>query len=220
MTNESSLHDRSASLPQRCWLVLDASTSMTGERVKCLNEGLKLFAKTIRTHTRLSSLVCLGIISFGDSAIIECPLTLADQWEPPELIPQGSTRLVLGLHTALDELAQGLKEGAGDWVVLITDGVPNYDEEISSLITRLESLYRRKAVRLIAVVVNGTDPTVLLKLTHPEAPPYRLRDLRFDRLFTWLVDVLAEPGCFPGSLPSALAWDQPISLNPTKPCKQ
>ncbi|HAA17151.1 MAG TPA: hypothetical protein DCE41_37740 [Cytophagales bacterium] len=191
-----------------CWLVLDASTSMAGKRAAQLNEGLAHLKQAILAHPVLATKLQLGIISFGDESKILCPLSPLSGLDLPKIEPHGGTRMVAGLTTALDALPQQAAQEA-PWIILITDGVPNYDEDVQSLISRLEDLYAQQALKLIAVGVNGADHKVLKQLTHHHAPPYRLQDLRFDRLFDWLVEIWEQPHQYPDRLPEALGWSDP-----------
>ncbi len=80
-----------------CVLVLDTSTSMAGEKIAQLNEGLQTFQHELRSDEIAQSRVEVAVVTFGPVQIA-VPFTSASEFKAPELVTTGDTPLGAALN--------------------------------------------------------------------------------------------------------------------------
>lgn len=176
-----------------CLLLLDTSTSMRGERMRQLNEGLQTFRQQLNADSLAAKRVEVGIVTFGPVQI-QSEFTSAEHWVPPHLDANGATpmgeAIVAGLDL-VDQRKQVYREQGisyyRPWLFLITDGGPTdrWDEAA----TRVKAAESAKAGSFFAVGVEGADMDTLAKIAVRE--PLQLNGLDFGSLFTWLSNSMA-----------------------------
>ena len=194
-----------------CILVLDASASMAGHRVKALNQGLQHFQAGLLAQPELAQQTSLGIVTFGDAVhTLQAPAPVTEI-TMPAVKPKGNTKLVAGMHQALALLNQ-MEAPHAPWVVLVTDGVPNYDEDVNGLVYTLNQARATMAFTFVAVGINGADQKLLQSLTGYDTPPYHLRDLCFDQFFDWLLRAMSQHRLAQPGLPPAHTWAHEAQL--------
>lgn len=178
-----------------CVLLLDVSSSMQGDAIKALNEGLKAFQREVSGDTIAARRVEIAIVTFGSSANVVQDFVTVDQFLPPELHAGGQTFLGAGIETALNLLEQrkAAYRNSGvayyrPWVFLITDGAPvgEPDAVVESSRARLVAEQESGKLVFFAVGTESADFQRLGTFTTATRPPLQLRGVQFVQLFEWL----------------------------------
>lgn len=177
-----------------CVLLLDTSRSMTGERIKALNDGLMAYRDELLKDPLASQRVETAIVTFGGKAaqVIQDFVTI-DSFPPPLLQADGLTLMGEGIHLALDLLetrkAQYKAHGVAyyrPWLFLITDGEPKGEaaDVVAQAAERIKTEETAKRVVFFAVGVKGANMQKLSEFTTRRL--LKLRGLRFVDMFVWL----------------------------------
>ncbi len=178
-----------------CVLLLDVSSSMQGDAIKALNEGLKAFQREVSGDLIAARRVEIAIVTFGSSANVVQDFVTVDQFLPPELNAGGQTFLGAGIETALNLLEQrkAAYRNSGvayyrPWVFLITDGAPvgESDAVVESSRARLVAEQESGKLVFFAVGTESADFQRLGTFTTATRPPLQLRGVQFVQLFEWL----------------------------------
>src|SRR5688572_33007518 len=112
-----------------CVLLLDTSSSMSGEPMDELNRGFALFCEEIKKDDLAKKRAEVAVITYGGRARVEIPFTEGRDLQPRQLAASGDTPMGAALNLALDQLAQqkqayrqaGL-EYYRPWLFVLTDG--------------------------------------------------------------------------------------------------
>lgn len=175
-----------------CVLVVDVSTSMYGDKMEELNDGIATFAQELKTDQLAALRTEVAIVTFGSNAEVIQDFVTADQFEPPILVTNSTTMMGAGINLALDKIEER-KQSYGDngvddyrpWLFLITDGVPTEASQvIEEASQRLGDTENEKRVAAFSVGVEGADMDVLTKISPRR--PLALKGLEFSSMFVWL----------------------------------
>jgi uncharacterized protein YegL len=116
------------------YLLLDCSTSMSGEPIQAVQDGVQLLISTLRQDPYALETACLSVITFDTDARQLVPLTDVISFQAPEIRAQGVTSLGKALQLAAEkisaEVVKTTPDRRGDWkplVFLMTDGMPTDD---------------------------------------------------------------------------------------------
>ena len=180
-----------------CCFVLDISGSMNGEPIQELNHGLKDFHLEIQNDETTSQRLEVAIVTFNDCVNIVQKPALVENFSPPELIAGGYTKLVDGVREAMrlvDERKQWYKKTGQQylrpWIVLITDGAPDSDQDVDGLAREIQGGMNSKNFVFLAVGVQNADMEVLKKISGSmngqPVDPLRLKGLKFAEFFQWM----------------------------------
>ena len=199
-----------------CVLLLDTSSSMFGDPISQLNEGLKVFQQDLMDDAIARRRVEVSILTFGGTVELVQDFVTVDQLQPPQLHASGGTPMGQGMDRALDRIAMRLNVYAQagvpktlPWIFLITDGAPTDDWHRAAERVRAKG----HEVAFFAVGVGGgANMHTLSQIATPERPPVKLDGLKFRELFKWLSSSLkpasrANPGQ-QTALPSPENWVQ------------
>lgn len=176
-----------------CVLLLDTSKSMTGEPVRALNEGLKVFRDELMKDTLARQRVEVAIVTFGGAVQVIQNFVTVDSFPPPVLTATGQTPMGGGIIQALDliDARKGMYRANGityyrPWVFMITDGAPKGEplETTRAAIDRVKGEENAKKVVFFAVGVEGANMKLLSKISVRQ--PLKLKGLRFVDMFVWL----------------------------------
>jgi uncharacterized protein YegL len=171
-------------------LLLDTSSSMSGQPIKELSRGVGVFKEDVQRDTKASLSVEVAIVSFGPVQLIQDFVTI-DQLTPPQLEADGYTPMGEAIEYAIS-LLEGRKEvykANGiqyyrPWIFLITDGAPTDSWHNAAQLVRQGELDRKFC--FFAVGVEGADMKTLRQIAPPERPPVLLNGIDFQPLFVWL----------------------------------
>lgn len=198
-----------------CVLVLDVSGSMQGEPIQELNHGLQQFYADVSEDDALAPKLEIGIVEFDSRARCLQEPALLDHFTMPTLKTKGTTALVDGMQMGIQMIRQRKDywKNAGvkyyrPWLVLITDGAPDSDQDIQGLAQEIQQNNATKAFQFLAVGVQGADINILRQIAGTE--PASLKGLNFAQFFTWLSASMSMIGSSVEgqavNLPSPNAW--------------
>ena len=171
-----------------CILLLDTSTSMQGDSINELNNGLRAFRQELFEDSLSLKRVEIAVITFGPVTVVQ-DFTTADRLRPMQLEASGETPLGAAVARGLTLLKQrkellrsnGIKLFR-PWIFLMTDGVPTDKwQHLPEIIRHGEE---NKSFSFFALGVNNADFSVLRQIAVRE--PMKLSGVRFQEFFLWL----------------------------------
>ena len=174
-------------------LLLDVSSSMGGDRIRELQDGLTAYKDDLAGDGLARKRVEVAIVTFGGSVDTIQNFTTADSFTPPTLAVNGDTPMGQAVVAGLNLLDQRKQEyrnnGIGyyrPWVFLITDGGPTdiNTPQWPEAIQRVKAGEEAKAFAFFGVGVQDADMERLGQLCVRE--PMKLKGLQFRTLFQWL----------------------------------
>ena len=171
-----------------CLLLLDVSSSMSGEPITELNEGLKAFRDELLADPLASKRVEVACITFGP-VHVATEFETAGVFQPPWLRALGETPMGAAIKSGV-ELVRLRKEAYRSngiafyrpWIFLITDGEPT--DAWAEAAKKVKEGEAQKAFAFFAVGVKGANMAVLKQISVRE--PLKLKGVRFRGLFQWL----------------------------------
>ncbi len=171
-----------------CVLLLDKSSSMSGQPISELNNGLKTFEEELKKDKLAALRVEVAIVAFGPVNLRQDFVT-ASQFNAPSLVATGDTPMGAAIHLALDCIDNRKKTYKSNgitcyrpWVFLVTDGAPTDDWQLAA--ARVHEAENNKKVAFFAVGVENADMGVLRQIA--TRTPLKLRGLCFKEMFLWL----------------------------------
>lgn len=178
-----------------CVLLIDVSSSMSGEPIRAVNEGLAAFQRETANDATASRRVEVAVITFGNGATVVQDFVTVDQFVPPELQAGGQTHMGAGIDAALDLLGRRKEVYKANgiayyrpWIFMLTDGSP-YGEPDAVVEAARQRLQAELAGNKTAFFAVGTETANFQKLqafTAANRPPMKLNGLKFVDLFVWL----------------------------------
>ncbi len=177
-----------------CVLVLDVSGSMTGKPINELNQGLQDFYNEIKADSTTANRLEISIIEFSSDVDLLLEPSLVENFTiMPTLITKGTTKIVDGVREAIRkvESRKAWYKQTGQpyyrpWIILITDGAPDSDQDVNGLANEIRAATASKKFVFFAVGVKGANMDVLTKISSPAMPPAPLQGLKFKSFFEWL----------------------------------
>ncbi len=176
-----------------CCFVLDVSGSMSGAPISELNRGLQEFHQEIKNTSVLANRLEVSVVEFCDQTNVLISPQLADQFTMPTLIARGTTKMVDGIRKGIeiiDDRKKWYKQSGQPylrpWIVFITDGEPDSDQDINQLANELRKGEQDKKFVFLVVGVQGANMNILKQLAAPNLPPAMLDGLKFASFFKWM----------------------------------
>lgn len=176
-----------------CALLLDTSSSMSGEPIAELNRGFELFCDEIQQDDLAKKRAEITVITFDSTARVEIPFTEGRDLQPRHLSASGSTAMGAALNLALDELTaqkqayrQAGLEYYRPWLFLMTDGAPTDTDTFKSAAARVRDAEAARGVSVFAIGIGASANMETLKELSRKREPIRLHGLSFREFFTWL----------------------------------
>ena len=176
-----------------CSLVLDVSGSMWGDPLKELNAGLQDFHKDIQEDSTTSSRLEVSVITFGSDVKTLVEPSLVENFTMPNLETRGGTKLVDGVREGIEKVEDRkswYKETGQPyyrpWVILITDGEPDSDQDVDGLASEIQQAMDNKKFHFFAIGVKGANMSILKQISGNKMPPGMLQGLKFSAFFKWL----------------------------------
>ena len=175
-----------------CVLVLDVSGSMRGNPIAELNQGLKDFYQEISNDETTKQRLEIALIEFNSAVKNTLSPALVDNFTMPELEANGSTAMVDAVNAAIDLVADRkawYKETNQNyyrpWIILMTDGEPDSDQDINALAQRIQNDTAQKRYAFMPIGVEGANMKILDQI-NGNFPPMKLQGTKFCAFFKWL----------------------------------
>lgn len=169
-------------------LLVDISSSMSGEPITELYEGIKMFKANVEEDEEARLSVQVAVITFNDDVNIIKDFQDISDFEPPKLEASGGTKMGSAINKALDILEERrvmYKENAigfyRPWVILITDGAPT--DYWMDAAKRLEEAEETNKLLFYSVGVKDADMETLKKITPNRERVGKLNSLDFKSMF-------------------------------------
>jgi uncharacterized protein YegL len=178
-------------------LLVDTSSSMSGDKIRQLNDGLRFFKDDVSSNPLARKRVEVSVVSFGGAVTIEHPFSAIDDFDPPMLKADGDTPMGESILQAVD-LIKGRKQVYREvgtdyyrpWIFMVTDGEPTdmspgeklWDDAVRA-VHQGES---NREFLFFGVGVDPADMETLKQICPPERPPVRLMAGKFQEMFAWL----------------------------------
>ena len=178
-------------------LLVDTSASMSGDKIRQLNEGLRYFREDVMADDLARKRVEAALVRFGGDVEVAQDFDRIDDFTPPTFRADGGTPMGGAIMRAA-EMMRARKQSYRDagidyyrpWIFLITDGEPTDMSPGDALWeAAVRTVHEGEAAReflFFCVGVEPADMDVLSLIAPPERPPLRLRPGRFKDMFAWL----------------------------------
>ena len=198
------------------YLLLDCSSSMTGQPIEQVRQGLRALLDDLSTEPMAVETVYLSVITFNSTAQQVIPLTELMQFKEPQIQASGATALGAALQLLIDCLAKEVRQNTanqkGDWkplVFLMTDGMPTDAWE-----TAADALKQQKIANLIAFAAGpGADVNNLKKITDIVLKSDELSPGALKAFFQWMSQSILRTG----KSVQIMATESPVNLPPPPP---
>lgn len=175
-----------------CVLVLDVSGSMHGKPIEELNKGLQDFYNEISSDETTKQRLEVSLITFNQIVRTVQEPALVENFIMPQLEANGSTALVNAVNQAIDKVDARKQwyKSTGQayyrpWIVLMTDGEPDSDQDVDTLAQRIKQDTVNKRYAFLPIGVEGANMQVLDKIKG-NIPPMKLQGTKFSSFFKWL----------------------------------
>lgn len=178
-------------------LLVDTSGSMSGDKIRQLNEGIRFFRDDIAGNDLARKRVESSLVEFGGAVSVSHGFAAVDDFDVPTLSADGDTPMgeaILKAISLIRERKQVYKEIGTDyyrpWIFMVTDGEPTDMSPGDDLWERaVSAIHQGEAAReflFFGVGVEPADMEMLRKICPPERPPVSLRPGKFGDMFAWL----------------------------------
>lgn len=175
-----------------CVLVLDVSGSMRGKPIDELNKGLQEFYTEISEDVTTSQRLEISLITFNHIVNTIQEPALVDSFKMPQLTATGSTAMVHAVNKAIDKVnaRKDWYKKTGQtyyrpWIILMTDGEPDSDQDVDALAARIKKETNEKHFQFLPIGVEGANMAILDKIKG-NIPPMKLQGTKFSSFFKWL----------------------------------
>jgi len=150
------------------YLVLDVSSSMSGEPIESVRNGLQVLMSSLRQNPYALETAYLSVITFESTAKQLVPLTELMSFQIPSIIASGGTSMGAALKLLADkinsEVQKSTADTKGDWkplVFIFTDGYPTDSVDVG-----LNEFKKCKTGIVVACAAGpGADGTFLKQIT-------------------------------------------------------
>ncbi len=172
-----------------CILLLDTSSSMAGEPISALNQGLLAYRDDLQDDSLACKRVDVAIVTFGGEVRTALDFTTSEGMHLPTLTAGGDTPMGSAIKRGVEMIRERKEQYRSNgimfyrpWIFMITDGAPT-DEWKSAAATIAEG-ERSKSFAFFAVAVQGAQMDILSQIATRQ--PLSLIGLKFRELFQWL----------------------------------
>lgn len=204
-------------------LLLDASSSMAGDKITQLNEGIKFFKDDVLSDELARKRVDLSVITFGDGVSVAHDFSSIEEFEPPTLVASGMTPMGGAILKAIDLVEQRKTEyktkGVDHyrpWIFMITDGGPTDmqpdDSMWNEVIKKIRNGEADKKFLFFTVGVAPANMELLKHIAPPERVPLELKQGMFKEMFAWLSKSRISSSVVE-NVGEQVTLDSPVGLN-------
>jgi uncharacterized protein YegL len=177
-------------------LLVDTSSSMSGEKIRELNQGLITFQEDVSRDAKASKRAEIAIVTFGGNVNLCLDFVTVDCFQPFTLSTSGDTPMGQGIEYSLNLIEQRKQtyrnngiQFSRPWLFLITDGAPT--DSWNSASQKLHQAIRDKKLTFFAVGVGQANMETLKQLS-TERHPVLLKGINFTEMFVWLSNSMSS----------------------------
>lgn len=182
-----------------CLLLLDVSSSMSGDKIQELNSGLETLRSELLKDELTARRVEVAVVTFGGSVRVVQEFAAPSELKLPSLSAEGDTPMAAAILKAFElvEQRQARYEASdldsyNPWIFMVTDGEPTDSSELlekaAQRVRQADGQGRGKKVAFFAVGVEGANMQRLARMS--KRSPQKLRGFDFGRLFRWVAESL------------------------------
>ena len=182
-----------------CCLVVDTSGSMSGAPIAELNRGLLTFYNDIKGDNAIARRLEIAVVTFNSSVDVPVAPALVDSFSMPQLGATGTTKLVDGVRHGIKMVTDRKdwyrttgQPHLRPWIIMITDGVPDGDQDVSGLAQEIARGVANKSFAFFALGVKGADMNMLQSISSADMQPAMLDGVRFVEFFRWLSNSMGK----------------------------
>ncbi|OUS68183.1 tellurite resistance protein TerY [Pseudoalteromonas sp. A601] len=155
-------------------LLLDVSSSMSGDKIENLNKAVKDMLDTFAQEEKMETEILVSVITFGNQVELQVPYTKASQVQWQGLQANGMTPMGTALNMAkamIEDKETTPSRAYRPTVVLVSDGQPNdsWERPMENFISEGRS---SKCDRMAMAIGRDADETVLKRFI--EGTPHDL----------------------------------------------
>ncbi len=193
------------------YLLLDCSSSMTGQPIEQVRQGLRALLDDLSSDPMAIETVYLSVITFHRTAQQVNPLTELMRFKEPLIEASGTTALGSALRLLMDCLEKEVRKNTavqkGDWkplVFLMTDGMPTDAWESAA-----DQVKKQKSANIIAFAAGlNADVANLKHITDIVLKSDELSPGTLKAFFQWMSQSILQTG------KSVQVMELPIDLPP------
>jgi len=149
-------------------LLLDTSTSMEGEKIGSLNQAVKEMIEEFKKAETMEVFIKVAIITFGNKGVkLHTPLSSVSNIDFVPLKTGGNTPMGTALRMAKDMIDDKEIIKGRDYrptVVLVSDGMPNYDDDWERPLEDFINTGRTKKCDRLALAIGEDADQDILKM--------------------------------------------------------
>ncbi len=198
------------------YLLLDCSSSMTGQPIEQVRQGLRALLDDLSTEPMAIETVYLSVITFNSTAQQLIPLTELMLFKEPQIQANGATALGAALRLLKDclekEVRKNTEKQKGDWkplVFLMTDGMPTDSWQTAAL-----EVKQQKIANIIAFAAgSNADVGNLKRMTDIVLKSDELSPGALKAFFQWMSQSILRTG----KSVQAMVQESPVDLPPPPP---
>ncbi|MDR2590822.1 MAG: VWA domain-containing protein [Oscillospiraceae bacterium] len=171
--------------------LLDTSGSMTGEPIRSLNEGLNRFKAEVCENKQTRDILDVAIIEFNSNYSVVQEFVPVEYMDELNLETTGTTMMSPAINRALDMVDERSRfyrrsgsEPYKPWVIMITDGEPDSDDDISDVAQRIRTMEDEGKLSFRSLGVEGYNSKILHELSGEKV--IKLIGLDFTSFFDWV----------------------------------
>jgi len=155
-------------------LLLDVSSSMSGDKIENLNKAVEDMLDTFAQEEKMETEILVSVITFGNQVELQVPYTKASQMQWQGLQANGMTPMGTALKMAkvmIEDKETTPSRAYRPTVVLVSDGQPNdsWERPLEDFISEGRS---SKCDRMAMAIGRDADETVLKRFI--EGTPHDL----------------------------------------------
>ncbi len=202
-------------------LLLDTSSSMSGEPIEAMNQGYAQFIREINEDPLARKRAEVTVITFGGTAQIAVPFSEGRDLTPTTFTAGGGTPMGEAITIAMDELdaQKSAYKAAGldyyrPWLFIITDGAPTDTEVFQEIAPVVRQAEQDKHVSVYSVLVGSGAAKDSMATLSAVRPPVPLIGLSFAELFGWLSRSLGQVSASTPPAEHGVADDTQVPLPP------
>ena len=182
-----------------CVLLLDCSSSMDGNNISQLNQGIIELKKQLESDDIASKRVEIAVVKFNSEVEVVSDFATVDDFRPIELTADGVTSMTDAIKLAsnmLEERKNDYKQNGiayyRPWIFMITDGAPTdkegylLDENDSRFIEAVNTVKNGESNKQFTFWAVGVDEADMGTLAKISSRALKLKDNCWADMFQWL----------------------------------